>query len=253
MVKLGQHRRGFKYLLLGAILVLFAACVSNPGEFIIEGQAGSELTLVGDGVTTVGSLGVAACDDDVDNDLDGFTDSGSDSECDSTADANERIDGVQPFVAGTWPVNVAASGEVTADPTDLDFLGRELCINVGSEVWCLTNTAVGVGSPQVGSISSSSVTIPMSIVIELDAAVGFPGLDSGCHIGPIEFTLTGNSYDTTTGETTISATGAEVPETTSCGSYNGAFNSGLGLPGTSNMTINATILNGTGNPIQFDS
>jgi hypothetical protein len=237
---------------IGAVLGVFAfsACVSNPGEFTIGGQPGSTLTLTGDGITSSFPLGTPACADGRDDDVDGLTDFGSDPQCDSAQDANERIDGVQAFVQGSWPVDIDANGVITADPADFSYQQRESCVAVGSEVWCLGVTFRGTGAVQTGSITTTSVTIPASTVVELDAIVGFPGLPANCQIGPTSGTLSASSYNATTGETTLVMNDVSVAAVTTCGDYNAPINANLGLPGESDSTLVAKILNDEGEPVQ---
>jgi hypothetical protein len=234
-------------------LTALAGCVDNPGPFTITGHPGSFLDLEdGSGnQTIVFDVGSPQCDDGLDNDLDGVAD-GGDAQCTSGSDANERLAGGQPYTAGAIPVDIDAAGTMTYDSEDLVFQQREYCLPVSeTEVWCIGATIRGVGTGQTGSIESGSLQLPAPTRIDLDAVVGFPGLGANCHIGTINAVMSGDSYDLTTGESQLVANDIAVPTASDCGDWTAAIDAFMGLPTVGNATLEVTILNGSGQPVQL--
>lgn len=246
-------------LSLGAVALLVAACgISNPGTFTTTVLPGSALVLTdGSGTPTAEfTVGVAACSDGRDNDLDGRIDAGTDNQCDDPADANERLDGVQGYEPPVWAMDVDAAGAITLDPASIDFQQIEDCLNTGLAIWCMGITIVGTGPVQTGTISPADGTIelPLSVRVEIDGIVGFPGLSASCAVGPINGTLDATDYDKTTGDATLTVADMPVPAVSGCGSsglinYDAIINSSLSLPGQADVTFATRTLDASGAPV----
>jgi hypothetical protein len=252
MGKLRKHvrRAGLGTAALG-LSVLMASCISNPGPFTVTALTGSQLTLSSGGSTTqVFRVGTPACADGVDNDLDGSTD-GVDAQCDSTSDANERINGVQAFVAPTIPVDINAAGQISFDPTELSFQAQEVCIATTA---CVAATVKGTGSEGSGTIDPETGAMSMSFTaqIDLDNAVGFGTLPADCHVGPAVTSLVATDYSETDGKSTLVKDDVAVAAVTSCGDLNSGINSVLGLPGELDVVLNSQTLNASNDPPRFD-
>jgi hypothetical protein len=216
---------------------------------------GSEMLIKhGGAVTFALDIGSPACSDGGDNDADTFADHADDPECDAAADASERLDGIQAYAASSLPLTVAADGTITVDPTQLSIQQREFCmIGAESALWCFGLTVKGAGSTQTGTISSEGVTIPWSVVVEVDAVTGVTGLGADCQIGPITTTLASNTYDEVTGQTTLTSSDATLPAVTGCGSdWSNLIDLYLGLPALGDATLEAMILDANGNPISIE-
>ena len=245
-----------------AVLVVLAqpasaAGVSNPGTFNATVLAGSSLTLSGG---TAFAIGTRACADGVDNDLDGNIDA-ADGQCTGN-DNNERLAGTQNYVQPRVTTTVSGTGVVNLAIAGYVFPSGEICVNALG-VWCITATIAGDGAT-VGSIDpegptaaagDGTISLPIDLRVELDAAVGFPGLAANCRILPATATLTSNNYNKTTGNATLANTAAvSVPAVTGCGSfgllnYNTLINGQLGLPGTANATLLTQIRNAANQPV----
>lgn len=244
---------------LGAVALVVAACITNAGAFTLTVGSGSTVALFdagGEPAMSFSLSDVRACADTVDNDLDGRSDFGRDPQCDSADDANERLDGVQATVPPTLPMEIKAGGEVLFDPTDLVLPPAEVCTDLGllGGIICTSSTVHGVGAAQTGSIDTEThvITLTLPLVVEIDAVVGLPGFGSDCAIGPISPTFVATDYDQATGDTTLVATDVPVAAVTNCGSlYNGFVNDLAGLPGTADISLRSSILNGEGDPIAF--
>jgi hypothetical protein len=257
----GTRKRRRTWIGVGVVAVvafIASACVTNAGEFTLTVKPGTDLTLTdtNGNPTLPTGYGIAACVDGLDNDLDGMTDFGSDAQCDSSVDGNERIDGVQTYVPVRLPIDVDAAGNLTIDPAELTSQQVEICYDSGSGIWCLGITLTGSGSPHGGTINTEtgSISLPLALVLDVDALVGFPGLSGSCSFGPINATYVADSYNTTTGATELVSNNNPLGAVTNCGStYNSLFNSLLALPGQVDGLIKATILNASGNPIAFSS
>lgn len=247
---------------IGAMsIVLLTGCITNAGAFTLTVLDGSTFTvtdLSGNPTSAFVLSSTAKCNDGIDNDVDGQIDYGADPECDSASDMSERVDGVQsPPGPVSVSIDIDAAGSITADPSDFVMPQDETCVNTGtSGVWCMGVTLHGTGGVQTGSIDSESqqITLPMPMVIELDALAGFPGLDSDCHIGPINSILVADNYNLTTGEAGLAVADSAVPAISGCGGdYDTLLNSFLSLPGQADIDVLTTILNGDGDPITFSS
>jgi hypothetical protein len=245
---------------LATIALVVAACggVSNPGTFTTTVLTGSTLVLTDTGGTPTAQfdVGTAPCSDGVDNDIDGQIDAGADAQCDSPSDANERLDGVQPYASPTWVMDVAAGGAITLDPATIDFQQLEQCINVVIGIWCMGITIVGTGSTVSGTISPADGTIelPLNVRVEVDGITGFPGLSANCAVGPVSGTLHATDYDKTTGLATLTAADIPVPAVSGCGSsgllnYDQLINDSLSLPGQADITLSTRTLDAGGHPV----
>lgn len=257
-----QARRGAVAVVgtvLGCLVVLAQpaealAGVSNPGPFTTTILDGSSLSLSGGDSF---SIGTPACDDGVDNDLTEGIDT-IDPDCTDATDDNERVAGTQPFVAPTVDIDVDAAGVITFDPADLDFPPGELCTDPGFGVWCLSTEITGSGSVVTGSIDPAlgTVSLPLTVTVELAAVQGFSGFNNACFVGPVSGTLTASNYDDGNGQATLAASGLTVPAiTVDCGDfigiveYNTAINTELGLPGTAAVSLLTETLNGADQPV----
>jgi hypothetical protein len=251
----------FGLVVPSALVLVLAACITNPGEFTLTMLEGSTFTLtdLSGNPTIVTTLSdTPSCGDAIDNDLDGLTDYPGDPACASSDDDNERLSGLQslPGSVATM-IEIDAAGGVSGDPSDFEIPQRERCIDTGeSGVWCLGITVHGVGSTQTGTVNTTTheITLALPLAIELDALTGFPGLDLSCHIGPIDTTLVADDYNTTTGAATLEVADAPVPAVSGCGGgYDDLFNLALSLPGHADVVALTTILDADGGPIVFDS
>lgn len=248
---------------IGALVVLaqpaMAAGVSNPGAFTATVQGGSSLTLSGGQVF---GLGIPACSDGIDNDLVEGIDA-ADPDCDSPADANERLDNVQAYVAPKVNTTVSGTGVINLAAAGIVFPQGEVCVNSGIGIWCLGTTIQGTAAT-VGSIdpegptaaaADGTISLPVSMRVELDAVVGFPGLGANCRISPGTATLNSTNYNKTNGNATLTNSAAvAVPAVNTCGSfgfinYNTLINGQLGLPGTANVNLLVQIRNALNQPV----
>jgi hypothetical protein len=244
---------------LGVVMLLVAACITNAGAFTLTVQNGSTFALFnaeGEPTMSFAYSDTKACADTIDNDLDRRTDFGNDPQCDSAADNNERLDGVQTAGAPTLPMEIKAVGDVLFDPTDLVFPPAEVCVDLGllGGIVCIGTTVRGTGAAQTGHIDTGThvITLTVPLLVDIDAVVGLPGFGADCAIGPISPTFTATDYDTTTGAATLVANDVPVPAVSNCGSlYNGFVNDLAGLPGTADVSFRSSILNGEGAPITF--
>jgi hypothetical protein len=236
-----------------------AVGVSNPGAFAATIQAGSSLTLSGG---TAFGIGTPACSDGADNDLAGGTDFPADTSCASAVDANERLAGLQVYVAPRVNTTVAGSGAISLAAAGVVFPPGEVCTNTGLfGIWCLSATIVG-DTAQVGTIdpegptaavADGTISLNMDVSVLLDAVTGFPGLGANCSIQPANATVTSNNYNKSTGAATLTASGVAVPAVNNCGSfilnYNSLINGQLVLPGTASMNMLTLIRNAANQPV----
>jgi hypothetical protein len=261
--------RGVLLLAVGALLALGTGCaqwpgqpprpadrpvVTNPGRFTATAGPGSFLELVDSEGTPIAASHVAfgrpACADGKDNDLDGAPDAGSDRQCVGAEDANERLDGLQPAVASTLPLDVGRNGTIVVDPTRLVVQQREYCFDAG-ELWCTAITLRGAGPRRLGRITGSSLTVPIPITIELDALTGFPDFGSDCEIPYIDSVFSGRNYDESAGTVRLATSDVPVAAAADCGPWTEEVNSVLGLPTVGDSVIELTIANRNGDPIQL--
>lgn len=258
MKRLDTFRRHVRLLnavaVTGGLALLVSACITNPGPFTITVNPGSSVVLKDSGGTPTRTFSYndPACSDGSDNDLDGSADYPTDTQCSSASDSNERLAGFQTYDPPTLPIEIDAAGAITFDPTDLEFPQSELCL---SSAACLGVTAHGTGTTQSGQFDSEAQTVSLTLplTLEIDNLIGFGDIGANCAIGPVTPTLVSDTYNTTTGATTFTATGVPVPTASGCGAnYNSLIDSYAGLPGTADFTIHATILDAEGNPIAHD-
>jgi hypothetical protein len=247
------------FTVLGAILVLAgpaSASVSNPGPFTTTVLGGSTLTLNGSG--TVFRIGTAACGDTTDNDADTLIDFPADTQCASAADANERLAGAQAYVAPkvNSTVTNAATNNISVAANGYVFPSSELCVNTTS---CLTVTisaaaaTTGTINPEgpTGAAADGTITLPINLRVDLDPAVGFPGLPAACAITGITGTLNSANYNKTNGNATLANTApVNVPTTSGCGIlYGPLINGALSLPTTANATLLTQTRNAANQPV----
>jgi hypothetical protein len=242
-----------------AVALVASGCITNAGSFDVTVLPDSTFSLsdgTGEG-TFVYLFGGPSCSDGTDDDHDGNADYPADTQCASAGDANERLSGAQTYAPTVMPIEIDAAGVITGEPTDLEHQQVENCVDLGSPngVWCMGVTFVGTGTTQTTQIDEVNdvITVSMPINIELDAVVGFSGLGANCRIGPVNAVLTADDYDTVTGHATLVASDVAVPAVTGCDPYTAAINGYMQLPGSAVFSLNATILDGDGDPIAFDS
>ena len=254
----GRPRRRTRRIGPGLAVVaavgLAASCVTNPGEFTATIGPGSFIELVDEAgqpnPESFLDIGNPACNDGADNDLDGAVDTGADPQCDSAGDANERLDGVQAYVPTTLPFQVEPDGHFTVQPTDLEILPVEHCVpGTAGEVWCLAVTLRGAGPERQGSINGSHVELPIPITLKFDAVVGFPGFDPACASDYIDAPFSGDNYDEATGQVTVRVENQRVLALTNCGDWTEVLNQVLGLPTVGQSTLELTLLDADGDPI----
>jgi hypothetical protein len=249
-----RTRRGTVGAAAVAIVAFSGGCVTNAGNFTATMRPGSFLeTIDGGGVPNPQShieLGTPACANGVDDDLDGMTDA-ADGHCDATNDNNERLDGVQAFVAPTLPFLVQSDGHFTVQPTAFAAQPVEHCVPAdGGAVWCLAITVKGAGGERQGSINGTRVRLPLPVTLKFDAVTGFPGLNPLCESDYINGPYAGDPYDPATGNVTEQAAHETWLALTNCDPYNDTLNTLLGLPSDSESTLQWTLRNNdTGEPI----
>jgi hypothetical protein len=148
-----------------------------------------------------------------------------------TFDVTSDDESIAPPVLEFTP---GPGGSITTDPTSFVSVVNEVCVDDGGPDDCIGLTLRGTGSPAAGSINTTTgeVSIPLQVVVDVDAIVGFPGLSSSCQIGPIDATFEGDDLNTSTGEVTLTVADIELDEVTTCGDYDDLFNSVLQLPGS---------------------
>lgn len=192
---------------------LLSACIGNPGEFTIDSDpSGSWIDL---------------------EDADG--------------ERSFLLDGVDL----TLPVEIDAAGKITYTPGDLEVEPILDYFDVGDEEWVMSVTIKGFGETQTGEVVDGSVVLDLPMVFELEAVEGYPGLEAGCQIGPVDGVMVADSYDLETGEALLVAEGNDIPAVDSCGDWNDGINWRLGLPTTGNAVLSTTILDPDGNPIEL--
>jgi hypothetical protein len=248
-----RTRRGTVGAAAVAVVALAGGCVTNAGSFTATMRPGSFLEVLdGGGVPNPQShieLGTPSCRNGVDDDLDGKTDA-ADQQCDATNDHNERLDGVQAFVAPTLPFQVASDGHFTVQPTDFVAQPVERCVPAtGGAVWCVAITVKGTGGERQGSINGTRVRLPLPVTLKIDAVTGFPGFDPRCESDYINGPYAGEGYDQATGNVTEQVAHETWLALTNCGFYNATLNTLLGLPAESQSTLNWTLRNASGDTI----
>jgi hypothetical protein len=240
-----------------AVVGLAGGCVTNAGDFTASMRPNSFLEVLDAGgapnPASHFDFGTPGCANGIDDDLDGVVD-GADGQCDATNDRNERLDGVQAFVAPTLPFHVESDGHFTVQPTALSAPPIERCVRnaaTGNAVWCLSVTLKGAGGERQGSIRTDGnrVRLPLPATLKFDAVTGFPGLPATCETDYINGPYAGEGYDEATGNITEQVAHETWPALTTCGSYNATLNTLLGLPAESQSTLNWTLRNASGQTI----
>lgn len=112
---------------------------------------------------------------------------------------------------------------------------------------CLSITPRGAGPARRGTVEGDTITMPIPITVKFDAVAGYPGFDPACEVGYSENLYTGD-YDAETGVVVLE-TGSDnpVPAATGCGTWTGAINAALGLPGTGAGRLVVTVRDEAGN------
>jgi hypothetical protein len=236
-----------------AVVALTGGCVTNAGSFTATMRPNSFLEVLDlNGVPNPHShldIGTPACGDGIDDDLDGVTD-GADAQCDAANDHNERLNGVQAFVAPTLPFEVESDGHFHVQPTGFLAQPVERCMPAtGGAVWCVAVTMKGSGGERQGSVNGTRVRLPLPATLKINAVTGFPGIDPLCETDYINGPYAGEGYDEATGNITEQVAHETWPALTNCGPYNDMLDTFLGLPAESQSTLNWTLKNASGETI----